>query len=161
MKVAKEKFTLKIPAAKNKVLIKKPNKIIDENKISSHYLQNLFMQSPVAILVLKGSDYKVEVANDLYLQIVEKEKNFIGAPLFQSMPELESQGIRQLLDKVMQTGIPYYGNEVEVHVNRNKKKQQGFYNFVYQPVREKDHTVSGIIVVITEVTDQVISRKKL
>ncbi|HZJ20749.1 MAG TPA: hypothetical protein VFD35_10410 [Pricia sp.] len=51
--------------------------------------ENLLLQAPVAILVLKGLDYVVELANDGNLGIVEKNKDFIGRPLFESLPELE------------------------------------------------------------------------
>ena len=124
-------------------------------------MQNVFKQAPVAILVLSGNNYMVESANDFYLQIIEKDKDFIGKPLFDSLPELESQGIRQLMDTVMESGIPYNGNEMEVRLNRNDKKEQGFYNFIYQPIREQDNTITGIIVVVSEVTEQVLARKRV
>ena len=124
-------------------------------------VHNIFKQAPVAIMVLSGNNYIVESANDFYLKIIEKDKDFIGKSIFDSLPELESQGIRQLLDTVMQSGIPYNGYEIEVHLNRNNKKEQGFYNFVYQPIREPDNTIMGIIVVANEVTDQVFAHKKM
>ena len=124
-------------------------------------VHNIFMQAPVAIMVLSGNNYIVESANDFYLKIIEKDKDFIGKPIFDSLPELESQGIRQLLDTVMESGIPYNGYEMEVHLNRDDKKSQGFYNFVYQPIREQDNTISGIIVVASEVTEQVLARKRI
>ncbi|MEI9911514.1 MAG: hypothetical protein WDO71_18800 [Bacteroidota bacterium] len=66
--------------------------------------QNLVMQAPVAILVLKGNDYVVEVANDFYLKIVELENHFIGELFFDSLPNLRTQGVKELFDKVMQPG---------------------------------------------------------
>ena len=51
--------------------------------------ENLLLQAPVAIMVLKGPDYVVELANASYLGTVEKNKDFIGRPLFESLPELE------------------------------------------------------------------------
>ena len=133
----------------------------DKQSETDAYQHHLFMQAPVAIMILKGSDYLVELANDFYLQIVDKNKDFIGKPIFKSLPELESQGIRQLLDAVMQSGKPYCGNELEVYLNRNNKIEQGFYNFIYQPIREQNNIVTGIIVVVTEVTEQVLARKNV
>ena len=128
---------------------------------ASTSVHNIFMQAPVPILVLSGNNYMVESANDLYLQIIEKDKDFIGKPLFESMPELESQGIRHLLDYVMESGVPFNGKEVEFLLHRNNKKKQGYYNFIYQPIRHEDNTTSGIIVVATQVTDQVLARKRV
>ena len=123
--------------------------------------QNLVMQAPVAMCILKGIDYTVQLANEAYLQLVEKDKDFIDKPLFQTMPELKAQGIKDLLDNVMQSGIPFYGNELEVYLVRNRKREQCFFNFVYQPMWEHGNTVTGIIIVSTEVTAQVIARKRM
>lgn len=123
--------------------------------------QNLVIQAPVAILILKGKDHRVELANDFYLKLVEKEKDFIGRPIFETLPELKEQGIKELLDNVLQTGIPYHGSEVEVQLFRNNIMEKGYFNFVYQPMLEQNKKVSGIIVVATEVTEQIISRRKM
>ncbi|MEH6764765.1 MAG: chemotaxis protein CheB [Aequorivita antarctica] len=123
--------------------------------------KNLVMQAPVAIMFLKGENHKVDLANDFYLQLVEKGKDFVGKPLFESLPELKDQGIKDLLDNVLQSGEPYYGNELELKMKRDQKSEQGFYNFVYQPTRDQDSAVTGIMVIATEVTEQVLARQKI
>ncbi|MEO6894054.1 MAG: PAS domain S-box protein [Ginsengibacter sp.] len=123
--------------------------------------QKLMEKAPVSIAVLKGKDYNVELANEFYLRLVGKENVFIGRPLFDSMPELETQVIKELLDGVMKTGKPCYGNEVELHITWKNQKKRGFYNFVYQPIVEDDETITGIMVVAAEVTDQVMARKRI
>ncbi len=132
----------------------------DKRREIGDYQHHLFMQAPVAIMILKGKDYYVELANDFYLQIVDKDKDFIGKPIFESLPELESQGIRELLDAVMESGKPFVGNELAVNLNRNNKIEQGFYNFTYQPICENNNII-GIIVVANEVTEQVLARKRI
>ena len=126
-----------------------------------HRFQNLVMQAPVAIIMLKGREYIVNLANDFYLQLVEKEKDFVGQPFFDGLPNFKNHGVKELFDNVMETGNPFYGNEEEFYIIRNNKKVQCFFNFVYQPIREHGDTVTGIIVVANEVTDQVVARKKL
>ncbi len=121
----------------------------------------IFNQAPVAICILKGKDFLVESANDLYLQLVDKQQHFIGKKLFDSLPELQGQGIREMLSGVLNTGIPFIGNEVEVFLVRNGIKEKTYFNFTYQPFREGDGLVSGIIVVCTEVTSIVESKHKL
>ncbi len=123
--------------------------------------QDLLMEAPVAIMVLNGPDYVVEIANSTYLQIVEKGKEFIGKPIFDSLPELRSQGIKELYDTVMRSGMPYYGQEREVHMNRTNKSVKGFYNFVYQPSLDHEGRVTGIVVVVNEVTEKVLAAKRM
>jgi|GEM_PF-481153 len=140
---------------------KKIQKSEAKNKELLNRFKILVEQAPVAISVLRGKDYKVELANDFYLKLVGKEKDFISRPLFESMPELETQVIKELLDGVMKTGRPCYGNEVELHLVWERKNKRGFYNFVYQPIIENDETITGIMVVATEVTELVVTRKKI
>ena len=130
-----------------------------EKKYLSRF-QNLLMQTPVGIIAFRGNDYIVELANDLVLKIFVKDKSIIGKPLFESMLEIKGQ-MKPILDAVMQSGVPFYGNEQSLTIFRNGKNDVGFFNFVYEPVREDDKTISGIITAIYEVTEQVNARKKL
>lgn len=123
--------------------------------------ESLLLQAPIAIMVLKGPDYIAELVNDLYLGIVEKGEDFIGRSIFESLPELKSQGIREVMDGVMQSGIPYYGNEVKIVMLRKEQREKGFYNFVYHPTHDHQNRVTGIMVVASEVTEQVLARKQV
>lgn len=127
----------------------------------SERFENLVMNAPIAICILTGKDYTVELANDFYLKLVDKGNAFIGKPLFQSLPELATQGIKELLDNVLQNGKSFHGDEQELNIHRDKKPERGFYNFVYQPIRKIGDKITGIIVIATEVTDQVIARQKI
>jgi PAS domain S-box-containing protein len=125
-------------------------------------LQSNFSQAPVAICILRGENFLVELANKLYLQIVDRTEDLIGKPLFDSLPELEGQGIREMLNGVLESGIPFVGNEIEILIKRNTTKERSFFNFIYQPLKEEENNeVTGIMVVCTEVTSEVIARQKI
>lgn len=130
-------------------------------KEQEHYekFKNLVMQAPVAIMFLKGENFKIEFANDAYMQLVEKGKGFVGKPFFEALPELKEQGIKEVFDTVMETGEPYHGSELAIKIKRKKKAEEGYYNFVYQPMRDQE--MPGIMVISTEVTEQVIARKQM
>jgi two-component system, chemotaxis family, CheB/CheR fusion protein len=125
-----------------------------------HRFQNLVAQAPVSICIIRKEGYYVELANDAYLQLLNRGKDFINKPLFESIPELIPQGFKDLLDKVMQTGIPFYANEMEVPFTRENKTESGFFSFCYQPLREQDGSIAGVIAVGYEVTEQVIAKRK-
>lgn len=128
---------------------------------SESRFRNTMMQAPVGMTILRGPQLIVEMANDTYLQIVDRlESEFVGRPLFDSLPEVET-AVKPIMDGVLQTGIPYYGNEFEVTLVRAGRGQQAFFNFVYQPLLETDLSISGIIVVATEVTQQVRAKHAL
>lgn len=126
----------------------------------NNLLTHVFEQTPAAITIIRREHYRVEFANDLYLQLVDKDHRFIGRSLFESLPEIENQGVRTLLDRVMNTGVPYQGEEVELFINRQGRRDKTYFNFIYHPLREQDQSISGVIVVCFEVTDLVVARKR-
>lgn len=123
--------------------------------------RNTMRQAPVGITMLRGSQYYVEMANDAYLEIVDKtEEEFVGRPIFESIPETEEYA-RVLLDDIMKTGNPFRGNEIPIPVNRFGKKDVGYFDFLYHPLREDDGTITGVIAIVTEVTEKVEARKPI
>ena len=118
-------------------------------------------QAPVGMIILRGWNLIVEMANDAYLEIVDRtEEQLVGKPLMEALPEVRS-AVEPILRQVLTTGVPYYGNEFEVTLRRGGIAEQRFFNFVYQPFLESDGEISGIVVVATEVTDQVKGKQDL
>jgi PAS domain-containing protein len=123
--------------------------------------RNTVKQAPVGITILRGPQYVVEMANDAYLQLVDrKEELFVGQPLFDGLPEVE-ESVHSLLDSVLNTGVPYHGNEVAIPVNRYGKQETYYFDFLYHPLKEEGGTITGIIVAVTEVSEKVEARKKI
>jgi PAS domain S-box-containing protein len=118
-------------------------------------------QAPVGITILRGPQYVVEMANEAYLRLVDKEEvDFVGRRLFDSLPEVEN-AVGSLLDSVLNTGNPYRGNEVAIPINRYGKQDISYFDFLYHPLKEDDGEISGIIVTVTEVSEKVEARKKI
>lgn len=123
--------------------------------------RNTVKQAPVGITILRGSDFMVEMANDAYLKIIDREENtFVGKPLFDSLPEVK-ESVNKLLNDVLTTGIPFHGNEVPIPLNRYGKLDISYFDFLYNPLKEENGEISGIIVTVTEVSEKVEARKKI
>ena len=123
--------------------------------------RNTVKQAPVGITILRGPNHVVEMANNAYLKLVDrKEDSFIGRPLFDSLPEVETS-VRVLLENVLNSGTPYHGNELPVSLNRYGKLEISYFDFLYYPLKEEDGNISGVIVTATEVTEKVQARKKI
>ncbi|MDB5280645.1 MAG: hypothetical protein JWR61_5600 [Ferruginibacter sp.] len=128
---------------------------------SEQRFRDTVKQAPVGITILRGREFTVEMANDAYLQLLDRnEREFVGNPLFHSLPEVK-EVVHPLLDSVLNTGVPYHGNEVPIPVNRYGKHEISYFDFLYHPLKEKDGTISGIIVTVTEVSEKVTSRKNI
>lgn len=123
--------------------------------------RNTVKQAPIGITILRGSDYIVEMANEAYLKLIDREENtFVGSPLFDSLPEVE-ETVSSLLKGVLTTGIPFHGYEVPIPLKRYGKLEISYFDFLYAPLKEEDGTISGIIVTVTEVSEKVEARKEI
>ncbi|WP_374949379.1 ATP-binding protein [Mucilaginibacter sp.] len=129
--------------------------------LTNQSFHNLMAQAPVAISMLRGPALVIESANSIILDVWGKTAAIIGKPLIEGLPELKGQSFVDLLNNVYQTGQPYYGYESKVLLIRNGIGERCYFNFVYQPITEPTGPISGVMVVATEVTGQVIARRQM
>ena len=85
----------------------------------------------------------------------------IGKPVFEVLSHARGLGFEELLDNVRLTGIPYKGQSLPAPLMRNGKLETIYLTFVYEPFREDDGSISGVIAVATEVTELVNVRKQI
>lgn len=135
---------------------------VEALKQQQQQLYSTFMQAPVGIAILKGPEFVVDLINPqiskLYGQTAEQ---MMGRPIFDCIPHVKGQGFEELLDSVRLTGVPVKGEGASVLLERNGVLETVYVNFVYQPFRETDGTISGVIVVANEVTETIIAKKKI
>jgi len=115
---------------------------------------DLFQQAPAFFTVLRGPQHTFERINPLYQQLLGP-RSLIGKTVRDAVPEAEGQGFIEILDKVYQTGEPFIGRSTPIQLARlgSEVLDQRFLDFVYQPMRDADGTVSGIIVLGADVTE--------
>lgn len=125
-------------------------------------LQHIFDNSPSFIVALRGPDFVFERVNPAYYKLVG-QRDLIGIPAREALPELVDQGFIELLKPVYATGEPYIGRETAVKLQSSggEAEEQAYVNFVYMPIREADGTISGILSYGVDVTEQVLSRIKV
>jgi len=111
-------------------------------------------QAPVFFALLEGPDHVFTMVNPPYLRLVNN-RDVLNKPVRVAIPEAAGQGYIAILDKVYQ-GEPFVGNGIrfEVQAVGDLPSDERYLDFVYQPMREADGTVSGIIVVGNDVTDR-------
>ena len=118
-------------------------------------------QAPVGLCTLIGEEFIVEMANEAYLEMADKtEEEVLNKRLFEVIPEVREL-IEPVLLEVYHTGIPFTATDYKVVLNRSGKPQTAYFNLIYQPLRNEEGSIAGIIVIAIEVTDLVVSRKKL
>ena len=122
----------------------------------SEQLRNLFMRAPSFMCLLRGPDFRFELANSAFLNLIG-QRDLIGRTMREAIPEVVGQGYIELLDKVYRSGEAFVGRQMRVEIKRTPGKglEEAFVNFVYQPIMAQDGSVAGIFVDGNDVTDHV------
>jgi two-component system sensor histidine kinase VicK len=134
--------------------------IIEVEKSEARF-RSLVQQAPTAICILNGPELIIESVNDMMLNMLGKPSDIIGKKYAQALPELKTQPYLQLLDEVFKTGKPYLGNEALTTFEQDGELKTGYYNFIFQPIQNEQRITTTIMIVATDVTEQVLSRKQL
>lgn len=129
---------------------------------SEQNLRNMILQAPVAMCIFKGADFTVEIANDLMLEFWGRSyEQIVGKPIFEGLPEVREQGFEESLNKVYQTGKTHKALAIPVSLPRNGGIETVFIDFVYEAFRDENGVISGVMAVVIDVTEQVLSRKEI
>jgi PAS domain S-box-containing protein len=124
--------------------------------------RNVIEQAPSPILILKGEDMVLEVANQALFDLWQIDHESLGKKFLDILPEMKEQGFVDLLLGVYRSAQPHYGYEVPVVFHRDGNTTElVYFNFVYHPYREADGSISGVLVLATDVTGQVKAKDKL
>ncbi|MGI8638010.1 MAG: sensor histidine kinase, partial [Segetibacter sp.] len=82
-------------------------------------------------------------------------------PLFEALPEAAEQGYEKLLQGVLTTGERFVAKELSVDLIRNGKLEKTYINFVCEPYHDFDTSIGGVIILANEITEIILSRKKI
>lgn len=125
-------------------------------------LRLIIHQAHVAIAIFRGPEYVVEIVNKQALELWGRtEQEVLNKPILEIMTELESQGIKQLLDHVYSTGEPFSATELPVQLLRNGKTETAYINFVYEALYNAAGEINGLITIGLDVTTSVNARKAI
>jgi PAS domain S-box-containing protein len=115
-------------------------------------LRELYEQAPGFMAVLRGPEHVFEIANAAYRRLVG-DRDVVGRTLLEALPELAGQAFPGLLDQVYASGEPIVREgERALLAGSDGATEERFVDFVYQPIREVDGSISGIFVQGSEVT---------
>ncbi len=138
------------------------NELYQAKSYTDLRLKTLFKQAPIALAIFKGSDYMVEMANDLMLSYWgRKEEEVLNKPVFEAISEVRDQGFESILDQVFKTGKSYISTESTATLWHNDKFITIHVTLNLEALREADGTISGILSLVHDISEQVESKKKI
>jgi PAS domain S-box-containing protein len=125
-------------------------------------LRQLFDRSPGFMAVVRGPDHVFEMANASYQSLVGR-RDLVGKPVREAVPEVEGQGLFELLDQVYRSGEAFTGRSVVVRLQRQPDgpREERMLDFVFQPILDAQGAVSGIFADGYDVTERHRGEEKL
>ena len=124
--------------------------------------QYLFEQAPLAVAVLQGPHYLIERANPAVCTLWHcTTEQVLGQPLLQVLPGANTPAIAQQLAQVLATGAPFVAYELPSLTTRWGRPQTSYLNMACHPLRETDGQVTHIVLVASDVTEHVLSRRQV
>lgn len=136
--------------------------VADRNRLkaSEAHFRSIVEQAPVAVALFTGPNFVIALANERVLEFWGRSREQVmNKPLFEALPEAGGQGFEELLHRVYTTGERFVARELPVTLERNGRLEPTYIDFVYDPYYEPDGTISGIVVLCVEITQQVLARK--
>ncbi|MDQ3310364.1 MAG: PAS domain-containing protein [Gemmatimonadota bacterium] len=117
-------------------------------------VREVFDQAPIAITLLRGPEHRIDIMNPMSQRLLGG-RNLEGVTVRNALPELEGQGLFELLDQVYGTGRPYEGREIPIQYDRNGDgtMYEGLFNITYQPLVDTSGNVYGVLSLSVEVAD--------
>ena len=139
---------------------------LDKSVIALHAerarLLNIVQQAPAFFALLEGPSHIISMVNPLYMKLVGN-RDVLGKQVAIALPEAAEQGYVAMLDQVFATGEPVRGQAARFDVTwaEGQVPDERYVDFVYQPLREEDNSISGIIVLGVDVTENKRAQKAL
>jgi signal transduction histidine kinase/ActR/RegA family two-component response regulator len=129
--------------------------VLAERRLSAELQRfvQLFDQAPTFLAVLRGPEHVVELVNPGYLKIIG-HRSVVGRKLADALPDAVAQGYLALLDEVYRSGKPFsaYAAKYAVQVSPDGPVDERYVDFVYQPITDRDGSVTGTLVQGVDVT---------
>lgn len=125
-------------------------------------LYSLLMKAPACVSIMRGPEHRFEFANEDFAALGQHTE-VVGHTLREIFPELEGQGIFEIIDRVYQTGESYQAREQLLHLEQSDgsgQLREAYFNFIYQRFEDAGQA-AGITVYAYEVTELVETRRTL
>jgi len=127
-------------------------KEIAEHRIANELLENVFSNVDILIAYL-DTDFNFIRVNIKYAQSEGKEPEFFsGKNYFDLFPDEENKVIFR---NVIETGETYFAKaRPNAHTGR-KVQEMTFWDWILKPVKEADGNISGLVLSLIDVTDNI------
>ncbi|WP_020211159.1 PAS domain S-box protein [Flavobacterium rivuli] len=123
---------------------------------SEERFKAVIYSAQAAMAVFKGRDLVADIANDAFLEFVGRtEKEMIGRPLLESMPEMAGQSSIELMHEVFDKGIKTHHYGRLIYILKNGVLTPNYYNVSYTPLFDSEGNVYAVLDIAIDVTESI------
>ena len=125
-------------------------------------IERLFMQAPAAICILSGPALVYELVNPAY-QALFPERELLGHPIAQALPEIVTHEVLTTFHRVFETGVSHEERSMLIPIVRPEDgvREERYFNYIQQARYDEYGRVDGVLVFAFEVTDQVLANQQV
>ena len=123
-------------------------------------LQDFFMQVPVPLVILEGSEHRVTLANPLFERLVGKDLK--GKTVAEAFPLGETTAVVPHLNDVYVTGRAFVGKEMPLQLpDEHGNMQKVLVDVGYHAYRAPGGEIKGLIALVQDVTERAKARENI
>jgi PAS domain S-box-containing protein len=125
-------------------------------------LQQVLLQMSANIALLTGPEHLYTFINPEYQRLFPG-RPVLGRTIREVIPEIEGQGFYELMDRVYQTGEPFYTPEAEAWADFSGtgELECRYYRTSFEPIRDAQGQVAEVLNFAVDVTAQVVARQQV
>jgi PAS domain S-box-containing protein len=132
------------------------------SQVNQKQFENVLLNSPNIFIILEGfPEMIISFANEPLYKSWSKTTAILGKPLMEVVPEIKDQTFPAFLQQVFKTGKTHYSSQEKAVIHIDGNPFDKYYNYVYQPIFNNDKKVTGVTVMATDITELVLSQKKI
>ena len=133
-----------------------------ELEVEQQKFKAIFAASATSMGLLRGPEFIFEIINPSYSELFN-DRELIGRPLLEALPELRGQEFPNLMTRVLNSGITYVDREARAFLRRTSQGpiEERYFDQTYSRVDDINGEPYGIYVHAREVTDLVFARRAI
>jgi PAS domain S-box-containing protein len=146
------------------MMIEVTEEVVSQQQIKKTQQELLayFNDTPVGLSIVADEELNLKMVNPFMAKLAGRPAEMlIDKPMLEVMPELAGQGFDVKLREVLANGHPFTGKEVPVEVKRGDGREIIYIDHTFHPLVQSGGVITGVLVVVVEVTSQVLSRMQM
>ncbi|CAA9347932.1 MAG: Chemotaxis protein methyltransferase CheR, partial [uncultured Gemmatimonadaceae bacterium] len=136
-------------------------RLVAELTAERERLWSLIRHMPAPVALHRGPEHRFEIVSDGF-RAVSGGRDLTGMTPQEAYPEVVGHGILERFDEVVATGRPWVSPETHVRIDRRGTGiEDTWFDIRYEPVRDGEGRVVGVLNFSFDVTEQVRARREV